>query len=121
VWGAGDVGDLGPRPKAAVDQAALGEVGQGSAIGRAAGRLEENRLLPDGAQPGEVVEDGLSEIRSTARGVDIFDAEQKASVGGGVERLQGRIGVAAVQQAGGGRGEAADDVQSQSPSCGALT
>jgi len=120
MGGAGDVGDLGPGAEAAVNQAAFGEGGEGGAIGLAAGRLEENRLLPDQTQPSEVVEDGFSESRLAARGVDILDAEQEAPGGGGVERLQGGVGVAAVQQSGRGRGEAADDVQSQSPSCAIL-
>jgi hypothetical protein len=73
--------------------------------------LPHHVAVPGKAQPGEVLEDGRLEFGPAAAGVDVLDAQQETAAGGagGVMGEDGGKGVAAMRQAGGRGGEAADE------------
>ncbi len=104
-------GHLGPGLEAAVQQAGLGQPGQRRRVAVQPPRLDDHRLVPDEAQPGQVLEDGGLELRPAAGGVDVLHAQQETAADGpgGVEGGQGGKRVPAMQQAGGGGGEAGDE------------
>ena len=63
--------DLGAGGKAGIEQAHLLEPPGGARVGRHALRLEDDRLLPGDAEPGEVGEDAGDELRPRLRPVSM--------------------------------------------------
>ena len=103
-------GDVGARAETGVEEAPAGQILQrAGVIGEMFG-LAAHRLLPDDAQPGQVLENGGLEIPAAAVKVDIFDSHQQlaAQLGGHALVLERAIGMPQMKIAI-GRGREAQD------------
>ena len=110
VGGLGHLGEFAAAAGAGVDVACGEEAVEGGAVGGEALGLGEDGRGPCDAEPGEVLEHGFDEFGAGALGVEVFVAEQQGAVvlaGSGEGREEGR-GVAEVEKAGWGWGQAAD-------------
>ncbi len=111
VRSGGGLLDVGAAAKAGVEQAARRQpIKRGAILGEVL-RLHPHLAIPVEAEPGQVLEDRRGELRTAARPVDVFQAEQEPAAGlsraaPGEQRAER---VAEMQVAGGAWREAGDD------------
>ena len=100
-------GDIGAGAEAWVDQLCVTQAVERGVVGGDARGLDERGRIGGEAEPGEVLEDAVDERGAAARGVEILDAQEPALAVRAAEG--GAVGVAEVEAARWGRGEAGGD------------
>jgi len=69
--------DLERRTEAGVDETVALELAERQGIGRPAGRLQDDRLVPQEAEPAQILVDACDELGSAALAVGVLDAQQE--------------------------------------------
>src|SRR6056297_315987 len=108
LGGSGGGADIRARAGAGIKEAHVPKVLKRGAVGGQAFGLAQHGAGPVEPEPGEIVEYLRLVFGAAAGRVEIVDAQQEtpARRAGHVMRQQGRIGMAQMQGAGGGWGEA---------------
>ncbi len=99
--------DLGPAAETGIDEAARRKRLQHRPVFSEMGGLHPHRLLPGKAEPAEILDQGRSEVRAAAGGIDVLDPEQKPPARLAREAFGEKrsIGMAEMEMAGGRGGE----------------